>query len=103
MTDIWRSFIVQRIAWTCGWKILFHEADVIQDRNEHNLLKDFEDEIPGYLNNSRICKMLEDLDLNRGEKNISENLLRCYLMMTKNNFIGKEELPLLDAWLSEFA
>ena len=23
MTDIWRSFIAQRIAWECGWSVLF--------------------------------------------------------------------------------
>ncbi len=54
MTDIWRSFIAQRIAWTCGWPILFHNSTVWQERNEHSLLKDFEDEVPGYLNNSKI-------------------------------------------------
>src|SRR5690348_18334068 len=59
MTDIWRSFIAQRIAWTCGWNIAFHAADVIQERNEHSLLKDFEDEIAGYMHNGRICKLLE--------------------------------------------
>jgi hypothetical protein len=61
MTDIWRSFIAQRIAWTCGWNILYHEATMQQDRNQHDLLKDFEDEIPGYLHNARICRQLEDL------------------------------------------
>src|SRR5204863_4881711 len=47
MTDIWRSFIAQRIAWTCDWSVLFHNSTVWQERNEHSLLKDFEDEVPG--------------------------------------------------------
>jgi hypothetical protein len=101
MTDIWRSFIAQRIAWTCDWPILFHNATVWQERNEHNLLKDFEDEVPGYMNNSRICKLLEDLDLRNGKSHIFENLYRCYSMMTENNFIGREELPLVDAWIKD--
>ena len=53
MTDIWRSFIAQRIAWENDWHILFHEPTVEQDRNEHALLKDFSDEVPGYLHNAR--------------------------------------------------
>ena len=89
MTDIWRSFIAQRIAWTCGWYILFHSPDVRQERNQHNLLKDFEDEISGYLNNARIRGMLEDLDLKSGKENIPENLVRCYRMMTENKQIGR--------------
>ena len=61
MTDIWRSFVAQRIAYLNGWNILFHRATVTQERNEHNLLKDFEDEIPGYLNNEKIRQLLEDV------------------------------------------
>ena len=101
MTDIWRSFIAQRIAWTCGWPILFHNSTVWQERNEHSLLKDFEDEVPGYLNNSKICKLLENLDLKNGVENIEENLLRCYLMMTGNNYFEKEEMILVEAWIKD--
>jgi len=101
MTDIWRSFIAQRIAWTCGWSVLFHEADVWQDRNEHNLLKDFEDEIPGYLYNHRICESLENLDLKSGVTNIAGNMVTCYQMMVRNKYIGENELSLLEAWIED--
>jgi len=103
MTDIWRSFIAQRIAWTCNWNILFHSADVWQERNEHSLLRDFADEVPGYLNNTRMCKSLEDLDLKTGIDNLCENLLRCYKLMADNQWVGSEELELVDAWCNEFA
>lgn len=101
MTDIWRSFVAQRIAWTCEWNILFHNATVWQDRNEHSLLKDFADEVPGYLNNAKICRDLEELDLKNGKEHIAENLLRCYKMMTANKYIGLEELPLVEAWIAD--
>jgi hypothetical protein len=26
MTDIWWSFVVQRVAWICGWSVLFHSC-----------------------------------------------------------------------------
>jgi len=103
MTDIWRSFIAQRIAWTCNWNILFHNATVWQERNAHNLLKDFADEVPGYLNNAKICKDLEELDLKNGIDNLSENLSRCYKMMTENKYIGKEEMPLVEAWIRDLS
>ena len=98
MTDIWRSFIAQRIAWTCDWPVMYHNATVWQDRNDHSLIKDFEDEIPGYVNNETICKSLEELNLASGEKNIIPNLIKCYEMMTEKNFIGKEEMKLVDAF-----
>ena len=49
MTDIWRSLIAQRIAAINGWHILFHEPTVRQERNEHNLMRDFADEIQDIL------------------------------------------------------
>ena len=101
MTDIWRSFVAQRIAWTCDWPVMYHNATVWQDRNDHSLIKDFEDEIPGYLHNEKICKMLEDLDLLNGENNQAENLIRCYRLLTENNFVGKEEMALVHAFCED--
>jgi hypothetical protein len=102
MTDIWRSFVAQRIAWTCQWNILYHSSTVFQERNEHNLLKDFEDEIPGYLMNVKIQEMLDKLKLKNGEENIPENLLICYEELVRQNIIlNKKELELLEAWLRD--
>jgi STELLO glycosyltransferases len=103
MTDIWRSLVAQRIAWTCGWDILFHASTVRQERNEHNLLKDFADEIPGYLNNARIGRTLEALPLKEGVENLSSNLLSCYRALVELAVIGKEELPLVEAWIADMA
>lgn len=103
MTDIWRSYVAQRIAWANGWSILFHESTVWQERNEHNLLKDFEDEIPGYLNNAKICKGLADLDIRGGKDNMLDDLLKCYDMLTGQGFVGKEENQLVRAWAEDVA
>lgn len=101
MTDIWRSFIAQRLLWTCDWHLSFHNATVYQKRNEHNLLKDFEQEISGYLNNDQIMEDLRQLNLKKGEAYLFENLRHCYEALTDKGYIGKEELPLLDAWISD--
>lgn len=101
MTDIWRSYVAQRISWECGWSILYHEPTVWQQRNEHNLMKDFEDEIPGYTNNFNICKELQSLQLKAGQTNIYENLIICYQKLIDINVIGKEEMPLLQAWIKD--
>jgi hypothetical protein len=103
MSDIWRSFIAQRIAWTCDWKILFHSADVWQERNDHSLLKDFEDEVPGYLNNAKMCDLLAELDLKSGAQHMCENLVRCYKLMIENGWIKKDEMALVEAWCGEFS
>ncbi|MCO5233761.1 MAG: STELLO glycosyltransferase family protein [Chitinophagales bacterium] len=101
MTDIWRSYVAQRISWANGWSVLFHDATVWQERNEHNLMKDFEDEIPGYLNNVKICQGLAALDIKGGKENILNDLVTCYEYLTSAGFVGKEEMPLIHAWVRD--
>ena len=103
MTDIWRSFIAQRIAWECDWNLLFHSSTVWQERNDHNLMKDFKDEIPGYLNNNKIFSELTKLQLQRGAAHIPENMRICYNKMIELGLVGAEEKDLLNAWLQDIS
>ena len=101
MTDIWRSFVAHRIASENDWWILFHEATVWQERNEHSLMRDFADEVPGYLHNRDIGAMLQSLPLRPGLAHVGDNLRRCYAGLIELGVVGREELPLVDAWLSD--
>lgn len=96
MTDIWRSFVAQRICWEYGYGILFHSATVYQERNEHNLMHNFKDEVTGYLHNETICETLAALKLRKGD--LFDNLKVCYEALVKQEIIGKKELRLLAAW-----
>jgi hypothetical protein len=94
MCDIWRSFIAQRIM----PGIMFHGPTVFQERNEHDLHKDFIDEIPGYVHNAAIREALIDLRFD-DKDSIYDKMERCYSMMILNRWIGVEEAPLLEAWI----
>jgi len=102
MTDIWRSFVAQRICWENNWDISFFSSTVWQERNEHRLIKDFEDEVPGYLNNARIRALLEALPLRSGTAAIGDNLRIAYSKLVEESLIGEAELPLLEAWLADY-
>lgn len=101
MTDIWRSFVAQRCVWELGAAVTFHAPEVVQERNEHRLLKDFEDEVPGYLNNAKICRILAGLRLKPGKKAVAENLLRCYEALIRETIFPAQELPLVEAWVAD--
>ncbi len=45
MDDIWAAYYVQALHGDC---VAFYRATVVQDRNEHNLVKDLEAELLGY-------------------------------------------------------
>ncbi len=101
MTDIWRSFVAQRIAWENDWWLLFHDATVVQERNEHNLMRDFQDEVVGYLHNEAICRTLAETPLKPGITALGENLLACYEELHRLGQITAAELELLVCWLTD--
>jgi hypothetical protein len=101
MTDIWRSFIAQRIAWENDWRISYYAPTVIQERNDHYLMKDFEQEVPGYLNNRMICEFLNNLNLKKGKENIPANLFKCYEFLIEWGWIKSDELYILEDWLKD--
>ena len=101
MTDIWRSFIAQRCLWELGNGIVFHSPEVIQERNVHNLMNDFKDEIPGYTRNQEFVAILEELKLDKGYNSIQKNLLRCYDELVKAEFFLKREIKLVETWIED--
>lgn len=99
MTDIWRSFVAQRICRANGWDVLFHAASVFQERNPHDLTADFRDEIAGYLHNADICNKLDALHIEPGAGHIPEGIVNCYATLVSSGFMRAEEMKLLEAWL----
>jgi hypothetical protein len=103
MTDIWRSLVAQRCLWAMGRRLVFHGAEVRQERNAHRLLEDFRDEIPGYLGNAEMARKLAVLALEPGEEALARNMVRCYEVLVGGGWVGAAELPLLSAWLRDVA
>lgn len=103
MCDIWKSFVAQRCLWELNLGVVFHGPEVYQDRNPHSLMKDFEDEIPGYLNNHRIAEILEATSLQSGEENVCSNFLTCYESLVREGIFPEKELELAITWLADLA
>jgi len=100
MTDIWRSFVAQQALWIFGHRVAFLPATVKQIRNQHDLMRDFTDEIPGYLNNKRITNILSDCALNltpsMGMNFVARSLWES---LHSAGIIPDEEMSILDAWM----
>ena len=101
MTDIWRSFIAQRCLWEMGYGVVFHSSEVYQDRNAHNLMRDFEDEITGYLGNNKFIAVLDAISLKSDAGNALDNLLLCYEVLIREKFFPEKELCLVKAWADD--
>jgi hypothetical protein len=101
MCDIWKSFVAQRCLWAMGLGVVFHAPEVIQDRNPHDLTRDFRDELPGYESNRRIAEILDGLELPSGEDQVGANLRVCYVALIAAGIFPEKELALVDAWLKD--
>lgn len=97
MTDIWRSFVAQRILWSQGKSVSFHAPTVYQERNAHNLMRDFSDEVVGYLRNDEIAQALTAVDLTGLSS--ADALSRCYKALHDIDIVPAEELALVDQWV----
>lgn len=101
MTDIWRSFIAQYLLWGAKYNVSFFSPTVYQVRNEHDLLKDFSDEIEGYLGYDQFIDVLENSKLRFGEAYFLDDLFVIYENLVQEKFFTTHELDLLTCWIKD--
>lgn len=87
--DILKGYIAQKGIWEVDGRLGYRTGDVIQDRNEHDLMKDFISEIPVY---TQIYDVIYILN------NSSGNLLEIYSNLVDNGIVDKKELDILVEW-----
>lgn len=100
-TDIWRSIIALKLMSINNLDILFGGPTVVQYRNEHNLLKDFLDEIPMYENDKYIFHLIKNLKLKKGKSNFVYNMKLIYKKLIKIKILDNKEMIYLDAWIDD--
>ena len=98
-TDIIRGLVAQPILWSAGYSLGFTRATVVQDRNEHQYLSDFESEIPCYLHAEKILNVVEGAVSSRFS--IETNLVNAYESLIRHELIPKCEMDLVLAWVRD--
>ncbi|RYD46262.1 MAG: DUF288 domain-containing protein [Verrucomicrobiaceae bacterium] len=99
MTDIYRSYIAQRIVRELGQGVVFHSATVHQDRNEHSIIRDFRDEVMNYLDDGLFAQRLDALDL--AGMSLADMLRECYACGTLHGYVTAAETDYLQAWIGD--
>ncbi len=98
-TDIFRGLVAQPILWSAGYSLGFCGATVVQKRNEHQHLSDFESEIPCYLYPEKIVNVVEGAVSSRFS--IDTNLVNAYEGLIRHDMIPKFEMDLVLAWVQD--
>ena len=99
VTDIWRGYIAQKILWYLGANLLFLSPSVYQVRNEHNLLKDFSQEVPLYTQAHDLINLLEGFATEA--KSASDLLLDVYAYLNRHYLLSDMEQHLCQLWIAE--
>ncbi len=97
VSDIWRGLIAQKYFAISELKTQFRGGLGFQDRNEHDLLKDFVDELEVHISTRILLEILEATNIL--EK--SDFMLSVYSSMFANGLITQEETPRLENWLAD--
>jgi hypothetical protein len=101
MTDIWRSFVALAALAVHGFTAAFRTSTVTQERNVHDLMRDFEDEVPGYLNNRRIGEELRRAAAGLSpDEPMSATALALWKVMITSGFVPEDEWPILSRWFA---
>jgi hypothetical protein len=99
VTDILRSYIAQRLLWFLGSSLLFLSPSVYQLRNQHNLLMDFNEEIPLYTKTDELVNLLESFE---SDGNDACSLMqKLYTYLNQKGFLSEIELRLCELWVKE--
>ena len=99
-TDILRGLVAQPVLWAAGYHLGFAGATVLQKRNPHDYLKDFESEIPCYLQAEKVVQIAKQAV--SSERSISENLMSVYRALSSKGVVSENELEILSSWLNLF-
>lgn len=103
MTDIWRSFVAQRLLPGLGASLVITSATVHQERNEHDLLQDFIQEIPGYAGTEKIREILEGTNIAGDSEHLLDDLRVLYESLVRADHLASEEMSVLEAWTRDMA
>lgn len=98
-TDILRGIIAQHLLFSYGLTVGFCSANVFQQRNEHNLISDFEDEIQMYKHQEHILDTLNSISLPL--TSYEEDMICIYSKLIDMQVVDALELELLHAYLGD--
>lgn len=77
------------------------EATVCQERNEHDLVKGFEEEIPCYFQSKKVIEIVTHALV--PDSSINENLYLAYQKLYEDGIVKPDELDILKAWIKDIA
>jgi hypothetical protein len=97
--DIRKSYIAQKWIQSIWWSVMFRSPTVYQERNEHNLQNDFNEEIPLYVQTWELISAINSIDITW---DIIQDVKNIYQILINKWFLENKEQYVLDEFLNIF-
>eukprot|EP00198_Chlamydomonas_reinhardtii_P006991 XP_001696327.1 predicted protein [Chlamydomonas reinhardtii] len=107
VSDIWRSYIMQRAMWDLGCGLAFADPWVTQYRNAHKYLKDFSSELDLYLKTEGLLVVLNglafppDWRFASPDAQLAGRVLALYVALYEHGLLEVEDVLMVHAYLSD--
>lgn len=90
-TDILHGFVALYQLWKQNKTIKFTYPTAVQERNVHDLNKDYESEVPMYETAEEVIRLLNE--------NKDATIQEMYAVLAKHNIVTETELDVLNEWM----
>ena len=98
VSDIWRSYMAQRLFWDVDAILGFVSPRVVQHRNSHDYVGDLESEIPLYLKAHKLTDFL--LNWTSSASSMEGRLCELAVAMYERDFFEEEDVRGIVSWIS---
>eukprot|EP00906_Rhabdomonas_costata_P021226 RCo030839 len=97
VSDIWRSYITQRLLWEIGGQVVFRPPWVVQHRNAHNYLADLDSEYPLYHRAGALVQFLARWSSE--ERSLRRRYLKLLVDLYEHGIVELKDVLLANDWL----
>jgi hypothetical protein len=97
VTDIWRSYVTQRIMKDIGLHLVYTPPIVRHDRSSHNYLADFQAESDLYMKTSKLLQFLDVWE--SSAVTLSERIYSLWISLYEHDYIELGDVYAVKEWL----
>lgn len=100
VSDIWRSYIAQRLLRNVCIHIAFAvEPLVVQHRNQHSYLADFDAEQDLYYKSGKLIELLGEWTAKSSFP--QEQIVELFRILYEHDYVGIKDVRMIELWISE--
>ena len=102
VSDIWRSFIVQRLLRDTPYRTAFAAKPLVQqERNIHSYMADFDAEYDLYHKSGALINFLDSWKPRNDVFSLRANIIELYIDLYERNYIELADVEMIELWLVE--